>query len=236
MLKSTSILIALLCFSFAANAQLYNKGIITLKNGKTVEGYVQIDYRFPQRFQNGISYMTPKTYAKFEKSGKVKGKDLEKLEPKHIQGFELESGARYATVKYLDVFSNTKTGVIPRARIFEQVADGKIKMYKFYTPTTGKKVSYELLDQKALGDAQLIEYIQNNFQLLVEKEGKDNNPKNVVSINLLNYIGDNDEVKTNYDNNHYGLRNQFSTEKKEGKLVNKEYETAFLKMLADYNK
>ncbi len=236
MLKSTYILLVALCFSFAADAQLYNKGTITLKNGKTVDAYIEIDYRFPQRFQNGISYLTPKTYAKFEKKGKVKGKDKEKLQPKDIQGFELETGAKYASVKYLDMFSNTKTGIIPRARIFEQVADGKIKMYKFYTPTTGKKVSYELLDQKRAGDAQLIAYIQDNFQLLIEKDEKDKNPKNVVSINLLNYIGDNDEVKTNYDNNHYGLRNQFSTEKKEGKLVNKEFEAAFLRLLADYNK
>lgn len=236
MLRSSYLFLTALCISFVANAQLFNKGTITLKNGKTVDGYVEIDYRFPQRFQNGISYLTPKTYAKYEKSGKVKGKDKEDLQPKDIKGFQLESGAKYTTVKYLDLVSNTTTGMVPRSRIFEQVAEGKINMYKVYTPTTGKKVSRELLDQKALGDAQLITYIQNNFQLLVEKDEKDNNPKNVVTINLLNYIGDNDEVKTNYDNNHYGLRNQFSTEKKEGKLVNKEFEAAFLRLLADYNK
>ena len=116
------------------------------------------------------------------------------------------------------------------------VADGKIKLYKFYSPTTGKKVSRDVLDARLESDGALIEYIQNNFQLLIQKDGKDKDPKNVMSINMLNYIGDNDEVKTNYDNNYYGLRDQFSTEKKDGKYVDKKYEASFLKLLADYNK
>ena len=58
----------------------------------------------------------------------------------------------------------------------------------------------------------------------------------MVYINLLNYIGDNYEVRDNYDNNHYGLRNQFSEEKKYGKYVDKEFETALLKMVDDYNR
>lgn len=222
--------------SMTSYGQLYNKGVITLKNGKTIEGYVQIDYRYPQRFQNGITYISPKAYAKYQKKGKVKGGDKEDLKPKDIKGFELENGSKYTSVRYTDIFSYSKTGVLPRRRIFEQVADGKIKMYKFYSPTTGKKVSRELLDQRIAGDAQLIAYIQNTFQLLIQKEGKDKDPKNVMSINMLNYIADNDEVKTNYDNNYYGLRDQFSTEKKDGKYVDKEYEAAFLRLLTDYNK
>jgi hypothetical protein len=51
----------------------------------------------------------------------------------------------------------------------------------------------------------------------------------------LNYIGDNPRVKENYDNNHYGLRNQFAEKQKMGKYVNKEYEAAFLRMVNDYN-
>ncbi len=220
----------------SAQAQLYNKGAITLKNGKTIEGYVQIDYRFPQRWQNGITYISPKAYAKFEKKGKVKGGDKEDLKPKDIRGFELENGSKYTSVKYTDLFSYSKTGIIPRRRVFEQIADGKIKMYKFYSPTTGKKVSRDVMDARLEGDGALIDYIQNNFQLLIQKEGKDKDPKNVMSINMLNYIGDNDEVKTNYDKNLYGLRDQFSTEKKDAKFVDKEYEAAFLRLLADYNK
>jgi hypothetical protein len=68
---------------------------------------------------------------------------------------------------------------------------------------------------------------------LIKKEHK--NPRNVVHINLLNFIGDNNAVKERYDNNHYGLRNQFSEDLKEGKLVNKNYEASFLKMIKDYN-
>jgi hypothetical protein len=68
---------------------------------------------------------------------------------------------------------------------------------------------------------------------LIKKDKK--NPTNVMHINLLNYIGDNAKVKENYDNNYYGLRNQFTEKQKMGKYVNKEYETAFLKMVNDYN-
>ena len=56
-----------------------------------------------------------------------------------------------------------------------------------------------------------------------------------MHINLLNFIGDNQRVKENYVNNHYGLRNQFTEKQKMGKYVNKEYEASFLRMLDDYN-
>jgi hypothetical protein len=109
-------------------------------------------------------------------------------------------------------------------------------MYKLYSRTTGK-ISYELadlvMDSKTKGNKDLIDYIQNNFQLLIRKDSK--NPKNVMHINLLNIIGDNAKVKENYDNNFYGLRNQFTERQKMGKYVNKEYEASFLKMLNDYN-
>lgn len=227
------------CFMFNAAAQdLYQKGEIIHDNGKKEEAYIQINYSFPQRFQNSVTYMSPKTYAKYLKKGKVKSKKKIKLKPKDINGFQLDNGQRFSTIKYLDITGKVKK-MLPKRIIVEQIADGKIDLYKLYSRTTGK-ISYELADLtheanlSAEGRRNLIDYIQNNFQLLIKKEHK--NPRNVIHINLLNFIGDNAVVKDRYDNNFYGLRNQFSEELKQGKLVNKSYEASFLKMLNDYNK
>ena len=223
--------------SNVAAQDLYQKGEIVLDNGKKEAGYIQIDYAFPQRFQNGITYMTPKTYEKYLKKGKVKNKKKIKLKPKDISGFQLANGQRFSTVKYVDITGKIKK-MLPKSMIVEQIAEGKIDLYKLYSRTTGK-ISYELADLtheanlSAEGRRNLIDHIQNNFQLLIKKEHK--NPRNVIHINLLNFIGDNAVVKERYDNNFYGLRNQFSEELKQGKLVNKSYEASFLKMINDYN-
>ncbi|UCD61641.1 MAG: hypothetical protein JSV59_03460, partial [Flavobacteriaceae bacterium] len=77
-----------LLFLLSVNLQaqgLYQKGSVTFKNGKSVEAYVQIDYRYPQRFQNSITYITPSTYAKYLKKGKIKGKKKIKLKPNEIE-------------------------------------------------------------------------------------------------------------------------------------------------------
>ena len=239
-LKTTYLIafLALQSLMFNATAQdLYQKGEIIHDNGKKEAAYIQIDYAFPQRFQNGITYMTPKTYAKYLKKGKVKNKKKIKLKPKEINGFQLANGQKFSSVKYMDITGKVKK-MLPKRMIVEQIADGKIDLYKLYSRTTGR-ISYELADLtheanlSAEGRRNLIDYIQNNFQLLIKKEHK--NPRNVIHINLLNFIGDNAIVKEKYDNNFYGLRNQFSEELKQGKLVNKSYEASFLKMLNDYN-
>ncbi len=223
-------------FSFTAQAQNeFKKGTITLDKGKTVEAYILIDFRYPQRFQSSITYITPGSYAKFQKKGKIKKKKKIKLKPKDIDGFALDNGTTFKTVTYVDLSKKT-IGMLPKKICLEQLVDGKIAMYKMYSKTSGK-MSYELsnviMDSKMDGDDLLIDYIKDNFQLLVQKDTK--NPKNVAFLNLLRLIGDNERVKENYANNHYGLRDQFTEDRKEGKLVNTKYETAFLKMVQDYN-
>ncbi len=209
----------------------YNKGTITLKNGKTKEGYILINYAYPQRFQSNITYLEEKAYQKFVKKGKVKGKSKIGLKPKDIEGFKLDNGGVYKTIQYTEL-TGKAINMIPKKLCLEQVADGPIKMYKMYTKSTGK-ISYEMADARRGGIGELAHYIQNNFQLLVQKDTK--NPRNVAVLNILKLIGDNPDVKENYDKNHYGLRDQFSRPLKEGKLVNKKYEQAFLKLLEDYN-
>jgi hypothetical protein len=224
-----------LTFLLAVNLtaqEVYQKGKIHLKKGKTIEAYIEIDFEFPQRFQQGITYMTPKDFEKYTKTGKTKGKMKQKMEPKHFTGFALDNGRVFKTVWYSDL-TGKALKMIPKRMTLEEVAHGRILMYKLYSRTTGK-INQELADMVFEDRENLIAYIQDNFQLLIQKES--DNPKNVMQINLLNFIGDNQRVKENYDNNHYGLRNQFTERQKMGKYVNKEYEAAFLRMVEDYNK
>jgi len=185
---------------------LFQKGTLHLKKGKTQEVYIEIDFAFPQRFQQGITYMIPKDYEKYAKTGKKKGKMIQKMEPKHFEGFTLDDGREFKTVWYADL-TGKAIKMIPKRMTLEQVADGRILMYKLYSRTTGK-INQELADMVFDDRAKLVDYIQNNFQLLIQKDS--DNPKNVQLVNLLNYIGDNPRVKGNYDNNKYGLRNQFA--------------------------
>ena len=209
----------------------FQKGTLHFKKGKTQEVYMEIDFEHPQRFQQGITYMTPSDYEKYTKTGKLKGKMKQKMEPKHFTAFTLEDGRVFKTVWYADL-TGKAIKMIPKRMTLEEVAHGRILMYKLYSRTTGR-INQELSDMVFEDRDKLIAYIQDNFQLLIQKDS--DNPKNVMHINLLNFVGDNERVKENYTNNHYGLRDQFTERQKMGKYVNKEYEAAFLKMVNDYN-
>ncbi|MDX5586062.1 MAG: hypothetical protein QNK20_14305 [Aureibaculum sp.] len=234
-MKNTKTLLSLLILLFISTgiiAQgLYQKGILQTKKGKTEEAYIQIDFEYPQRFQQNITYITPKDYEKYQKSGKIKGSMKNKLNPGDLEGFTLENGKVFKTVRYADL-TGKAIKMIPKKMCLEQISNGKILLYKLYSRTTGS-INHELADMIFENRPELIKYIQDNFQLLILKDKK--NPTNIMHINLLNYIGDNDKVKENYNNNHYGLRNQFTEKQKMGKYINKEYEAAFLRMVNDYN-
>ncbi|WP_297766063.1 hypothetical protein [uncultured Muriicola sp.] len=210
---------------------LYQKGQLHLKKGKTIDAYIQINFEFPQRFQQNITYVTPKDYDKYLQSGKLKGSMKEKLNPGDIKGFTLDNGTVFKTVRYADL-TGKAIKMIPKKMCLEQTAQGAIEVYKLYSRTTGS-INHELADMIFEDRANLINYIQDNFQILVQKDNK--NPTNIMQVNLLNYIGDNPRVKENYTNNHYGFRNQFTEQQKMGKYVNKKYEAAFLSMVNDYN-
>ncbi|WP_340198577.1 hypothetical protein [Ascidiimonas sp. W6] len=229
-------LVFFLSMTCIVNAQRhYQKGNIQITKRKSIEAYISIDFNFPQRFQNAITYITPKDFAKYLEKGKIKNKKKVKLKLKEFEGFTLENGKKFQVVKYADL-TKKKLGMLPKRICLEQIAEGKINAFKMYSRTTGK-ISAELanifMDSRTKGEQMLIDYIQDNFQILVQKNTK--NPRNIMQINLLNYIGDNERVKTNYDANHYGFRNQFTERQKFGVIVNKEYEAAFLRMVNDYN-
>jgi hypothetical protein len=210
---------------------LYQKGELHFKKGKSEEAYIQIDFEFPQRFQQNITYVTSKDYEKFIKTGKLKGSMKNKLNPGDVEGFTLENGKVFKTVRYADL-TGKAVKMIPKKMCLEQTSQGTIEVYKLYSRTTGS-INHELADMIFEDRANLVNYIQDNFQILVQKEKK--NPTNIMQVNLLNYIGDNPRVKENYTNNHYGFRDQFTEKQKMGKYVNKKYEAAFLSMVNDYN-
>lgn len=230
-----SLLIGFVFIASASAQSIYQKGTIQISKKKQIDAYISIDYRFPQRFQNSLTYITPKDYAKFQEKGKLKNSKKVKLKLKEFQGFTLDNGQKFKVVKYVDL-TKKNLGMLPKRKCLEQIADGTIDAFKMFSPTTGK-ISYELSDvvfeSKKNGDQILIDYIQDNFQILVQKDSK--NPKNIMHINLLNYIGDNEQVKSNYEANHYGFRNQFVERQKFGVIVNKKYEASFLEMVQDYN-
>lgn len=233
-----SFLILLLLCILAAEAQgIYHKGKIQINKRKQVEGYIQIDYCFPQRFQEDITYIEADTYAKWQKTGKLKNKKKIKLKLKEFEGFELDNGQVFEVVKYADL-TKKKLGMLPKRLCLERIASGKIKAYKLYSHTTGR-ISQELadvfMDSRIKGDQMLIDYIQDNFQILVQKEDEHKNPRNLQYANLLSLIGDNDRVRSNYDQNFYGFRDRFIERQKFGVIVNQEYEKAFLRMVNDYN-
>ncbi|MBT8236457.1 MAG: hypothetical protein KJO04_09715 [Bacteroidia bacterium] len=241
-MKKDLIKIALLIFAFfmafSASAQgLYQKGKIQISKKKQIDAYVQIDYCFPQRFQEDITYLEPDSYAKWQETGKLKSKHKIKLKLKDFQGFTLDNGQTFKVIKYVDL-TKKGMGMLPKRICVEQIAKGTVDVYKMYSNTTGK-ISHELadvfMDSRTQGDQMLIDYIQDNFQILVQKQAIHKNPRNLQGASLLTLIGDNERVKTNYDNNYYGFRDQFTERQKFGVIVNKQYESSFLKMINDYN-
>ena len=231
------VVIACVCFTFPASAQsIFQKGTVQINKKKSIEAYISIDFRYPQRFQNSLTYITPDSYEKYIETGKLKNKKKIDLKLKDFIGYTLDSGQIFTVTKYVDL-TKKGMGMLPKRICLEQIANGKIDAFKMYSRTTGK-ISTELakvvMDSKMDGDALLIDYIQDNFQILLQKDTK--NPKNINHINLLNYIGDNEVVKTNYTNNTYGFRDQFTESQKFGVIVNKKYEASFLKYYELLNK
>ena len=228
-------LFVVLSTSCLAAQSIYQKGKIQVGKKKFIDAYIAIDFRYPQRFQNSLTYISPKDFAKFQEKGKLKNSWKEKLSLKDFKGFTLENGKTFKVVKYADL-TKKNLGMLPKRFCLEQIANGPIAAFKFYQRTTGK-ISHELsnvvFESKKNNDKLLIDYIQDNFQILVQKDSK--NPRNIMAINLLNFIGDNEQVRANYEANHYGFRNQFTERQKFGVIVNQKYEAAFLRMVNDYN-
>ena len=221
-----------LLFSFNAEAQEnnYQKGTIILNKKEPIEAYINIDYRNPQGFQSSITYISPEDYKIFQQLGNLKKKSKKTIKAMNVVGFDLDNGMEFRTVEYMAV---GKSGDTSKKLCLEKRVNGKINVYRVYSQTTGQlspELSSVVMDTKKEGDGHLIDYIKNNFNLLVQKES--NSPQNLMAVNLMNYIGDNEKVKENYTKNHYGFRDGY-TDDGSG-IVNKQLEASFLRLLKDY--
>jgi len=230
-------LVFTLLFSFTVSSQQnsYKKGTIIVNQKKSIDAFIEVDFRLPQRFQSSITYVSPENYEKLQRGEKIKGKSKKTMKPKDIIGFDLDDGTSFRTVSYTDMSSNSSVGPMPIKLCLQRVVDGKIDLYKMFSATTGN-VSHDIKSVMNLSEVEdddniLIDYVQDNFQLLVQKN--EGTVKNLMSVSLLNYFGDNSKVKENYIENQYGFRDEFN-QQSNSPIVNHNLEAALLRLLNDY--
>jgi len=125
-------------FTFQAQNQ-YKKGTIQITKKKSIDAYVLIDFTKPQEFESTVTYLSPASYAKYIKKGKIKKKKKIKLKSKEIKGFTLDDGTTFKTVKYVNL-TKKGIGMLPKSLCLEQITTGKIDFYKLYSKTTRKNV------------------------------------------------------------------------------------------------
>ena len=237
----TFILIAFCSFVFTnALAQLrtpssvgtYEKGTITLENGDEVEGYIFFDMMNPQDFQKRVYLIDEQAYTAF-KNGEDVDKEAVEYDSKDLQGFSLENGKKFKRARYVNLFAKRKQDKIPKQLLLEVAADGKITVLKKYHHTQGIVSSY-LPDRTKVSDAEYVEWQENNFEILAQKEGEE--ATNLSTINIKKLVGDNKTVLVNYAKNNYGFRDLFV----KGPVFESSFQPdaldAMVRMVDDYNK
>ncbi len=213
----------------------YHKGTITLKNGKTKEAYIFIDNCNPHNFQQGnITTIGEKAYKKYKKGKRIKKKVMEKYKVKQIQGFVLDNGRTFRQVKYVDLSATTKVGMLPKRFMLEVVADGDITVFRKFYRTQNGFIHGPVMDSKLEGGNNHLQFITNNFELLVQKD-KDKNPRNIRNVNLKNYIGDKPEIDDKYLNGDYEFRVQFQRASTFATNCDTPFMDALLELVNEYN-
>ena len=240
---STITLMLIVLFSLTSNnakAQLrtpssvgkYEKGTITLENGEEISGYIFMDMMNPQEFQKRVNLIDEKTYAAY-KAGEDVDKDAVVYDANDLQSFTLENGKKFKQAKYANVFAKRKQDRIPKKLMLEVATEGEITVFKKYHHTQGIVTSH-LPDRTKVSDAEYVEWQENNFEILAQKEGEE--AKNMSSFNIKKLVGDNRTVLTNYAKNKYGFRDLFI----KGPVFESSFQLdaleAFTKMVEDYNK
>jgi len=227
-----------MCIVFAINAQeQYVKGTVHITSKKNIEAYILMDYSNPQKFQKNIKYVHGDVYQNFMYTGKIEVEDYITTSAKRIYGFSLLDGKTFKSVKFdkTDLpIANKKLTTF----FLEQITDGKIELFKFYSHTDDAIKAPELSDalyRNMTGEKDaLLNYINNNFLLIVRK-GPEEAPKNVLSIDVMNFISDNALIKDLHERDHYNVKEILTQIKKDYFLSNLKIEAAFVKMIAEYN-
>jgi hypothetical protein len=210
----------------------YEKGTVTLMNGKEIEGYIYMDMMNPQEFQKRVNLIDEKTYAAY-KAGEDVDKDAVVYDANDLQSFTLENGKKFKQAKYANLFAKRKQDQIPKKLMLEVATEGKITVFKKYHHTQGIVTSH-LPDRTKVSDADYVKWQENNFEILAQKEGEE--AKNMSSFNIKKLVGDNKTVLTNYTKNKYGFRDLFM----KGPVFESSFQMdtleAFTRMVEDYNK
>ena len=210
----------------------YEKGTVTLKNGKEVEGYIYMDMMNPQEFQKRVNLIDEKAFEAY-KEGEDVDKDAVVYDASDLQSFTLENGKKFKQALYANLFAKRKQDQVPRKMMLEVAAEGKITVLKKYHHTQGIVTSH-LPDRTKVNDADYVKWMDNNFEILAQKEGED--AKNMSSFNIKKLVGDNKTVLTNYAKNKYGFRDLFI----KGPVFESSFQMdtleAFTRMVEDYNK
>ena len=213
----------------------YHKGTLTLKNGKTKEAYIFIDNCNPHIFQQGnIITIGEKAFKKYKKGKRIKKKVMEKYKVKQIRGFVLDNGREFRQVKYVNLSATTKVGMLPKRFMLEVVADGDITVFRKFYRTQNGFIHGPVMDSKLQGGNQHLEFMTNNFEILVQKD-KDKNPRNIRNVNLKNYIGDKEAIDEKYLNGDYEFSTQLQRASSFASNCDTPFMEALLKLVNDYN-
>ncbi len=213
----------------------YYKGTYTLKNGKIKEGYIFINDCKPHLFQQSLRIIDEKSFAKYAKGKKIKKKAIENFKVKEIKAFALENGRKFRQVKYTDLASTTKIGMLPKRFLLEMATDGDITVYKKYYRTDNGIIHKEVSDSKFAGGPEHTVFMKSNFQILIQKD-RSKNPKNIRMVTVKNYFGDNDEIIQKYQKGEYEFRDQLQRPAAFGFNCDMVYLNALVKITNDYNK
>jgi|GEM_PF-1218757 len=231
--------VAVLSNTFASDEETkrcsnYEKGTITLKNGKTLETYIYVDHCNPHLFQQSLSTINEKAYKKYKKGKKIKKKAIEKYKTKHIKGFKLESGKEFRQVKYANMLSSKNTDMLPKRYLLEVVADGDITIYRKYYRTQNGFIYKPVIDSKLAGGPEHIDFMTSNFEILYQKD-KNKNPRNIRNANLKNLFGDNAEILKKFQDGDYDFRIQFQRQASFSANCDLPFLEALVEMVNDYN-
>jgi hypothetical protein len=210
----------------------YEKGTITLENGEVMEGYIFMDMMNPQDFQKRVYLIDEQAYTAFSKGEDV-DKDAVKYDSNDLKGFTLENGKKFKRAKYSNLYAKRKQDQVPKQLLLEVTTEGKITVLKKHHHTQGI-VSKHLPDRMKVNDAEYVQWQENNFEILAQKEGEE--PKNLSSIGLKKLVGDNKTVLMNYTKDVYGFRTLFT----KGPVFESSFQLdaleALTRMVEDYNK
>jgi hypothetical protein len=163
-------------------------GEIVFTNGNILKGVIEADFDSPWSIQKSITYFD----AGLLSQEKIKNKDKVDYDPKDIVTVTI--GDRiYEVQKYSDMTA-AGTGSIPRNYFLERIADGKIKLFKYYQTPMFMGNTNEVEASIKNG--------RNNPDIIIYKG--EEKLKAIQNVDMREYLADCTTVLEKYQNGEYG--------------------------------